>query len=119
MGFIYHIFGIIFYVIWSIIGALILVGIILIFVFKPWQSVAGGLNFGSVGALLGGAGGGVGELIGQLQSGNGIKESYNNLPKASQDCLRQEVGNQKVEDILAGKISPGSDVILKAVKCLK
>jgi hypothetical protein len=119
MSFIYHIFGIIFYVIWSIIGALILVGLILIFVFKPWQAVAGGnFNLGAVGSLIGQAGG-MGDLISQLQSGGGIKDSYNNLPKASQDCLRQEVGSQKVDDILAGKISPGSDVILKAAKCIK
>lgn len=119
MSFIYHIFGIIFYVIWSIIGALILVGVILIFVFKPWQAVAGGnLNLGSVGSLFGQTGG-VSDLIGKLQSGGGIKDSYNNMPKASQDCLRQEVGSQKVDDILAGKISPGPDVILKAAKCLK
>lgn len=118
MSFLYHIFGIIFYIIWSIIGAAILVVMVLLFMFKPWNAMSGGVGLGSLTSMMGQVGG-VGDLIKNIQNQGGIKESYGNLPKTTQDCLKKQLGEQKLNDLLAGKTQLNSTVMMQAVQCLR
>ncbi len=116
MRFIFHILGILFFLIWITIGAAIVVGLILLFTIKPWQARAGGNAGGVVSSLMGSN-----MLSGILPKLNpkDLSEGIKSLPKTQQDCLSKELGSKTIDDALAGKLQPTPDLILKAMKCLK
>lgn len=124
MRFLYHLFGILFFIVWTVIGAAILIGVFLLVSAKPWQAVSGlmsGGGLGSLGGLSGlmGSAGNMGDLVQKMSSGKDIKEGFNSLPKTQQDCLNKELGSKTINDALAGKLQPSPDLVFKAMKCLK
>lgn len=123
MRFIFHLLGILFFLIWITIGAAILAGLVLLFILKPWQAffpanvgATGSQSKGVVGSLMGSA------MVSGLLPKFGSKEldeGFKSLSKGQQDCLNQELGAKTVNDALSGKVQPTPDLILKAMKCLK
>lgn len=120
MGFFYHIFGVIYYVVWSVIGILLLVAVFLLVGTKPFDTFS---QFKNIKANLSGAqsiinqAGSIGDVVKNIQAG-GIP-NLNTLPKATQDCLKKEIGEQNLNGIIAGTIKPSPDLIFKAMGCLK
>lgn len=124
MRFFFHLFGTLFFIVWTVIGVAILAGVFLLVSAKPWQAVSGlvsGNGLGSLGGLsaMVSNAGNLGDLVQKMSQGKDIKEGFNSLPKAQQDCLYKELGSKTVSDALAGKIQPTPDLALKAMKCLK
>ena len=129
MRFIFHLLGILFFLIWIVIGAALLAGIFLLFSLKPWQALSpmmnngGGLgNLGAISGLMGNLGnvGKMGELAQKLQNNNGdIAATFNSLPKSQQDCLTKKLGSKTISEAVAGKLQPSPDLIFKAMECLK
>ncbi|MBI5732098.1 MAG: hypothetical protein HY982_01935 [Candidatus Magasanikbacteria bacterium] len=123
MRFLFHLFGIIYFIIWTAIGVALLAGALLLIKVKPWQlvsGVVGGSNLGAVGSLLGNTGN-IADVVKKFQGDSGAAAgAFNSIPKAQQDCLVKELGSKTVNDALAGKkIEPTPDMILKAMKCIK
>lgn len=118
MSFLYHVFGIIFYIIWSVIGAAILAIIVLMLMFKPWNALSGGAGLGSLTGMTGQVSG-MGDVLKTIQNQGGVKDSYNNLPKKTQDCLKNQLGEKNLNDLLAGKTSLTPAVVMQAVTCLR
>jgi len=122
MKFLYHLFGIIHFIIWSIIGVALMFGI-----YKVSNSGAGGMmNFLAGQKNLSGVmstitnTGNIGELMQKIQSKNGdIAGTYNSLTKTQQDCLKKELGNETITQALAGTLNFTPDLVLKASKCIK
>lgn len=129
MRFIFHLLGILFFIIWIVIGAALLAGIFLLFSLKPWQALGpmmsggGGLgNLGAISGIVGNLGnmGQMGELVKKLQSNGGdAAATFNSLPKTQQDCLTKKLGSKTISDAMAGKLQPSPDLIFKAMECLK
>jgi len=135
MRFIFHFLGIIYFIIWIVIGAALLAGFFVFVKVKPWEMLKGfnlgvtsGLtgNVGNLGNLsnVSGAFSSVGNIAGvvqKLQSNKGdLAGAFNSLPKSEQDCLRKELGDRLVNDALAGKkVEPTPDLVIKAMKCVK
>lgn len=127
MRFIFHLLGILFFTIWIVIGAALLVGIFLVFQMKPWQAIgsmmggsSGGL--GVISGIMGSLGnvGNVADVVKKLQSNGGdAAATFNSLPKTQQDCLTKKLGNKTISDAMAGKLQPSPDLIFKAMECLK
>jgi len=120
MGFFYHIFGVIYYVIWSAIGLLVLVALFMLVGTKPLDTFSQlkGLkeNISGVQSVVNQAGS-IGDLVKNLQTG-GIP-NLSSLPKATQDCLKKEIGEKQLADLIAGKVKPSPDLIFKAMPCIK
>jgi len=120
MGFFYHIFGVIYYVVWSVIGILLLVAIFLLVGTKPLEAFSQlkniKANLSGVQSVVNQAGS-IGDVVKNIQTG-GIP-NLNSLPKATQDCLKKEIGEQNLNGIIAGTIKPSPDLIFKAMGCLK
>lgn len=122
MRFIFHLLGIIYFLIWILIGAALLVGAFALIKVKPWQMVGGLINGGGLGGLSSMVGnvGNVGDLLQKIQTKNGnVPEIYNSLPKEQQACLKKEIGDKTVESALLGKLNLTPDLVLKAMKCVK
>lgn len=124
MRFLFHLFGTLFYVVWTVIGAAILVGVLLLVSAKPWQAISGivsGSGLSGLGGLssIMGRTGNIGEVVQKMSSGKNISEGFSALPKTQQDCLSKELGGRTINDALAGKLQPTPDLIMKAMKCIK
>jgi hypothetical protein len=123
MRFIFHLLGILFFIIWIVIGAALLIGLLFVFQAKPWQMMGG--NSGGFGAISGMMGnlsnvGNVAEVVKKLQSNGGdAAATFNSLPKKQQDCLIKKLGSKNISDAMAGKLQPSPDLIFKAMECLK
>lgn len=126
MRFIYHLFGTLFFIVWTAIGLALIAGVLLLFSAKPWESLSGLMPGGKldVSALGGvmktmGQAGDIGDLVQKMSAGKDVKEEFISLPKEQQDCLYKELGEKTVNDALAGKIQPTPDLIFKGMKCMK
>ncbi|MEK9158952.1 MAG: hypothetical protein AAB673_03035 [Patescibacteria group bacterium] len=120
MGFFYHIFGVIYYVIWSVIGLLVLAALFMVVGTKPLDAFSQlkslKANLSGVQSVVNQAGS-IGDVVKNIQTG-GIP-NLNSLPKATQDCLKKEIGEKNLNGIVAGTIKPTPDLIFKAMGCLK
>ena len=127
MRFIFHLLGILFFIIWIVIGAALLIGLLFVFQAKPWQAlgpmIGGGLgNLGAISGIIGNLGnvGNVADVVKKLQSNGGdATATFNSLPKKQQDCLTQKLGSKTISDAMAGKLQPSPDLVFKAMECLK
>ncbi len=127
MRFFYHLFGALFFIVWTVLGLALIAGIFLLFNTKPWEALSGLMPSGKldVSALGGGLtktmgqAGDIGDLVQKISSGKDINEEFKSLPKVQQDCLYKELGDKTVNDALAGKLQPTPDLVFKAMKCLK
>lgn len=127
MRFIFHLLGILFFVIWIVIGVALLIGLFFVFTMKPWQALGPtiGGNSGGLGAISGmmgnlGSIGNVAEVVKKLQSNGGdAAATFNSLPKTQQDCLTKKLGVKTINEIIAGKLQPSPDLAFKAMECLK
>lgn len=127
MRFIFHLLGILFFTIWIVIGAALLVGLFFVFTMKPWQAIGGMIGGGSGGlgaisSMMGNLGniGNVAEVVKKLQSNGGdAAATFNSLPKTQQDCLTKKLGSKTISEAMAGKLQPSPDLIFKAMECLK
>ena len=121
MKFIYHIFGIICYIIWSVIGIAIIIGGYSFYKSQPAlvSSLMGTKNLTSVVSSISNAGN-IGDLMQKIQSKKGdIAGAYNSLSKDQQTCLKTELGNDTITQALAGTLNFTPDLVLKASKCIK
>ncbi|MEK7189948.1 MAG: hypothetical protein AAB666_03125 [Patescibacteria group bacterium] len=121
MRFIFHLLGILFFLIWIVIGAAMLIGLLFVFKAKPWQAL-GAMTGGNLGAISGMIGnvGNVAEVVKKLQSNGGdATATFNSLPKTQQDCLTKKLGSKTISDAMAGKLQPSPDLVFKAMECLK
>ena len=127
MRFIFHLLGILFFIIWIVIGAALLIGLLFVFQAKPWQAIGSmmGGNSGGLGAINGIMGnlgnvGNVADVVKKLQSNGGdATATFNSLPKTQQDCLIKKLGSKTISDAMAGKLQPSPDLVFKAMECLK
>ena len=119
MRFIFHVLGIIYFVIWIAIGAVLLYGVLVFSKTQPWQM----LNTGNWNGLVSTVNnvGNVADVIQKIQANKGdASAAFNSLNTVQQDCLKKELGSQTISDVLAGKqIQPTPDLVLKAMKCVK
>ncbi len=126
MRFIFHLLGILFFLIWIVIGAAMLIGLLFLFKAKPWQAlgtmIGGGGGLGAISGVMNNLGnvGNVAEVVKKLQSNGGdAVATFNSLPKKQQDCLIQKLGSKNISDAMAGKLQPSPDLVFKAMECLK
>lgn len=127
MRFIFHLLGILFFIIWIVIGVALIIGLFFVFQMKPWQALgpmmggsSGGL--GAISGLVGNLGnvGNVAEVVKKLQSNGGdAAVTFNSLPKTQQDCLFKKLGSKTISEAMTGKLQPSPDLIFKAMECLK
>lgn len=126
MKFIYHLFGTIFFIVWAVIGLVLLVSGFAIVKAKPWQGVApmmSALSAGGFGGMMSGLGGtqlgamqGVMQKMGQFGT---VKGFYDSLKPAEKTCLSKQLGEKNLQDILANpQYKPTPDMVLKGVQCL-
>lgn len=128
MKFIYHLFGTIFFIVWTLIGLVLVAGGFAILQNKPWQNVAplmGILNAaqGSGSGLLNGLSsaqfGGAQTMMNKMSQFGTVKGFYDSLKPAEQTCLRKQIGSQALDAILANpQYKPTPDMVLKGVQCL-
>jgi len=117
--FIFHILGIIFFLIWIVIGGLVLVTASKV----NLNQILGGLLKGNlVGDLGGGASGllqGLGDLPGLSQLGNAsAKTLYESLSPDKQACVRKVWGETTLKSVLDGQAALSSDLVSKVIGCL-
>ncbi|MCX6779203.1 MAG: hypothetical protein NTU97_03155 [Candidatus Magasanikbacteria bacterium] len=119
MRFIFHLLGIIFFVIWIAIGGVALFGVLTLAKTQPWQMLSS-INLGGLTNTVGSVGN-IADVVQKIQANKGdAAAAYNSLSTTQQDCLKKELGSQTITDVLAGKqIQPTPDLILKAMKCVK
>ncbi|KKR48333.1 MAG: hypothetical protein UT86_C0007G0012 [Candidatus Magasanikbacteria bacterium GW2011_GWC2_40_17] len=120
MRFIFHLLGIVYFVIWIVIGAILLFAMFTFLKVKPWAMLGGTNSLQNISNVFNQAGS-VADVIQKIQANKGdVGVAFNSLSKDQQDCLRKELGDKTVSDALSGvKINPTPDLILKAMKCVK
>ncbi len=119
MRFLFHLLGIIYFLIWIVIGAALLVGIFTVAKLKPWTMLGNVGNFGSTLGVLNSTGN-IGDVLQKIQSKKGdIPAAFNSLSKDQQTCLKNEFGESTVNQALAGTLNFTPDLLLKAMKCVK
>lgn len=120
MRFIFHLLGIIYFLIWIVIGSALLIGALAVIKIKPWQMLGQVGNWSQMMGVVNNIGS-TADVMQKVQNNRGdVVSVLNSLPKSQQDCLRKEVGEKTVNEVLSGKkfdITP--DLIFKAMKCLK
>jgi len=119
MRFIFHLLGIIFFIIWIAIGGVALFGVISLAKSQPWQMLSS-INLSGLTNTVSNVGN-VADVVQKIQANKGdAAAAYNSLSTTQQDCLKKELGSKTITDILAGvKIDPTPDLVLKAMKCVK
>lgn len=126
MKFIYHLFGTIFFVVWAIIGLVLLVSGFALAKSKPWQGVApmmSVLGAGGFGGMMSGLGGtqlgAMQEIMQKMGQFGTVKGFYDSLKPAEQTCLTKQLGEKNLKEILANpQYKPTPDMVLKGVQCL-
>ncbi len=126
MKFIYHLFGSIFFIIWSLIGLALIMSGFALFQSKPWQNIAPMMSVLNSGGLNGFVTGGGATQISAMQDMmkkmgqfGTVKSFYDSLNPAEQVCLKKQMGEQNISAILANpQYKPTPDMILKGVQCL-
>ena len=107
--FIFHILGIIFFLIWITIGALLLVVVAKV---NPAQLLS--QASGAAGLLQG-----LGALPGLSQlSQAGAKGIYDSLPADKQACVKKAWGEETLAAVLAGQKPLSGDLVSKMIGCL-
>jgi hypothetical protein len=116
--FIFHILGIVFFLIWIAIGGVVLVGILK---FNPLRVI--GQISGGVAPNLGSGASGLLQGLGVLEgfnklSANSAKGLYESLPPEKQACVKKAWGEATLAAVLANQTSLSSDLISKVIGCL-
>ncbi|HPV70388.1 MAG TPA: hypothetical protein PKY08_00565 [Candidatus Magasanikbacteria bacterium] len=119
MKFIFHVLGTIFFALWIAIGAVVLFLALSLIKVKPWQLLSS-VNLSGVTANISSAGN-VAEVIQKIQNNKeGVVAAYNSLNTTQQDCLKKQLGETIINNVLSGKeVKPTSDMILKSLICVK
>lgn len=119
MKFLFHLLGIIYFTLWIAIGGVVLFLALTLIKVKPWQLLQSVNLTGVTNSLTSASN--VADVIQKIQNNKeGVIAAYNSLNATQQDCLKKQLGSTTVDNVLAGKeVKPTSDMILKALTCVK
>ena len=126
MKFVYHLFGTIFFVVWALIGLVLLVSGFSLVKSKSLQGIApmiGAFGSGGFGGMMGGLGGtqlgGMQDVMKKMGQFGTVKGFYDSLKPAEQTCLSKQLGEKNLQEILGNpQYKPTPDMVLKGVQCL-
>ncbi len=125
MKFIFHLFGTIFFVIWILIGLVLIVGGFTLVKSEPWKGIApimsafGASGIGGLNGLGGAQFGAMQEVMKKMSQFGTVKGFYDSLKPAEQDCLKKQLGEKSVQEMIGNpQYKPTPEVALKGIQCL-
>lgn len=111
--------AIIFFIVWIVIGFIVLGCILYIFINRPQLPFLNGMmsNY-SIPQSNSSQSSGASNTSGGMMNEKQLLQKYNSLTQDQKDCVKSEVGEERFNKIMSRTVTPTKDDLQKAESCI-